>query len=126
MAETDKFKQIKTNCKNKFTRFKTFLEKISKSETSLSADRKEEIKLRILNMEETWNEFDRVQTSLELASPDPGRETERAEVEEFYFRYVAIAKSILKESEVNENLSVSRTGDRDSVAQARIAQLEAE
>lgn len=47
MSEGDKLKQIKINCKGKFTRFKTYVDKFNVDERQIDATELEELKIRV-------------------------------------------------------------------------------
>lgn len=95
--EVESYRQTRTNCKTRLTKFKTFLDKCLNKENDETVS-VEEIQLRLNKIEENWKEYDRAQLGLEMLAPTQNREFERSEFEDYHLRYTAIALKLINES----------------------------
>ncbi|XP_051169750.1 uncharacterized protein LOC127287070 [Leptopilina boulardi] len=82
-------------------------------------------KIRLSKIEEVEKEFDRAQLTLEILAPGINREQDRAEFDENYFKYVALAKQILKDRNF-QNRDILLENNEIDRQRNRIALLEAE
>ena len=85
MADLNKLIQQRGKVKGSLTRFANFLNKGNYSTT--------ELKSRLDKIDNLWEEFDVVQSEIEILDPDqPDQEIEREEFENSFFKYTALAK----------------------------------
>lgn len=88
-------------CKGQVTRFLTFINKFKGSETKDYS----QLETRLEKIEETWSNFEKIQTEIELLTEDQAQIDERELFEDSFFSVVAEAKSLINSKiEINQSL----------------------
>lgn len=105
----DKLRDERKKIKTKLTKFKTFVDSFTTPEDV------SELKLRLEKIEELWDKFDTVQTSIECI--DANEEKYRTpNFEDIFYKVVAQARKIIYDSQQQEILNVS--APVESIAQS--------
>ncbi|XP_072375394.1 uncharacterized protein [Diabrotica undecimpunctata] len=108
--------------------FKAQITKFDSFISSFTHDKIVELQVRVDKCKEWWNDFDQIQSEIDLLDTSEEQLQERLDFQDAYFKLIASAEIILK-NEVNLNDTIANSGhntslDRNSLKNVRLPPLE--
>ncbi|XP_072380905.1 uncharacterized protein [Diabrotica undecimpunctata] len=108
--------------------FKAQITKFDSFISSFTHDKIVELQVRVDKCKEWWNDFDQIQSEIDLLDTSEEQLQERLDFQDAYFKLIASAEIILK-NEVNLNETIANSGhntslDRNSLKNVRLPPLE--